>query len=67
MQFGLGASLHHSITPSLHHSITPSLHHSAARFEDEDEIEAAGEPIGLRPEGTERVVAWHEMPGKGQT
>jgi len=45
MQFGLGALLHHSITPSLR----------AARFEDEDENEAAGEPIGLRPEGTERV------------
>jgi hypothetical protein len=28
VQFGLGAVLHHSITPSLHHSITPSLHHS---------------------------------------
>ncbi len=44
-QFGLGALLHHSITPSLHHSITPSLHHSitpslrAAGFEDEDDDE----------------------------
>jgi hypothetical protein len=28
VQFQIGASLHHSITPSLHHSITPSLQHS---------------------------------------